>query len=210
MMFASASASAAHRAGNQPVHAIRQPLRRRPAKLCVATHQIARARPRAVIASPITSATARGGMPVSRSMRAVWVHGRFHQRPVQAIGARGHRSQWSCRRAPCPFARSASPAAGLDQHHLDSQVAQLAPERVADTFEGELGGVVGPERQRHAGRRWSSRSRSARGRAWSAGRNACVIATWPMKLISSCRRMSSIGTNSSGPITPMPALFTSP
>ena len=44
----------------------------------------------------------------------------------------------------------------------------------------------------------------------SAGRNACVTATWPMRLISSWWRSWSIGRNSSGAATAIPALFTSP
>src|SRR2546421_5804633 len=43
-----------------------------------------------------------------------------------------------------------------------------------------------------------------------SGRNAWITATWPIRLTSSWRRKSSIGTNSSGPAIAIPALFTRP
>lgn len=41
-----------------------------------------------------------------------------------------------------------------------------------------------------------------------AGRRARVTATWPSRLTSSCRRHSSTGTVSTGPLTAIPALLT--
>mgnify|MGYP007085769181 CR=1 FL=1 len=42
------------------------------------------------------------------------------------------------------------------------------------------------------------------------GSMAWIMATWPIRFTSNCWRRSSIGTNSRGPMTAMPALFTSP
>ena len=101
--------------------------------------------------------------------------------------------------------------AGLDQDHVDALRAQLAPQRVAQRPRARTSTRCRrPRAAAPPGRRSSSRSRSARGRARSAGRNAWVTATWPIRLTSSCWRSLSIGRNSSGAATAMPALFTRP
>lgn len=46
--------------------------------------------------------------------------------------------------------------------------------------------------------------------ARSSGRKPWTICTWPITLMSSCLRICSMGTHSSGAVTAMPALLTSP
>ena len=71
----------------------------------------------------------------------------------------------------------------------------------------ELRRVVGAhQRQRHAAADRAHHRRSARAPRRSAGRNACVTAIWPIRLISSCWRSRSTGRNSSGAATAMPGV----
>ena len=92
-----------------------------------------------------------------------------------------------------------------------SQGRELLPEDVADRLEPELRGVVGADTTGRPIRPPIEVMKTIRPRAARIGGSiACVTATWAVRLTSTWRRKSSIGSVSSGPGTAMPALLTKP
>ena len=165
-----------------------------------------------VSAVPITSATSRGGeAPFLLDLHGLLAH-RLDHPPVEPLAPPAAMAVGELvgeRVALLPDRRL--DAAGLDHDHVDALAAQLAPQRVAERLERELRRRCRrPAAAAPRGRRSSSRCTIRPRPRRSAGRSTCVTATCPTRLTSSCWRSWSIGRNSSGAATPMPALFTSP
>ena len=98
----------------------------------------------------------------------------------------------------------------LDQHHADVPRGEFLPQRLGHRGDGALG------RRDRAGERGRERVpiepiSTIRPRARrNSGSSAWETASCPVTLTSSWRRNCSTGMISSGPNTPIPALFTSP
>jgi hypothetical protein len=101
-------------------------------------------------------------------------------------------------------------AARLHDGDVDAPRRQLEAKRIRDRLQRELRCAVGADERRAIRPPIEPMLMMRPFDARSIGRNACVTATWSTTLTSSWRRSSAISTNSSGPPTPMPALFTSP
>ena len=93
--------------------------------------------------------------------------------------------------------------ARFDQHHVDAELRDLHPQRVAEPLDRVLAGVI----ERAAGQRDPAAHRrdvqDPTGLARRIpGSTSWVSRTRPKKFVSNCRRMSSIGTCSTGPYSP--------